>query len=179
MSFMLEKEGFLRKVVLALFVLAMLGPWSFDLLHVPAQFPCDGVSVRLVGDFCGYPVTGFGGVIMIFSSIFGNLGALVRGNVAFLLPELTVLFVMSLVLIPSVSTLLLILKERSRGFKIVNLIFWVLGALAALLVLFLQMMRTEVAPVIYLMWGAWLYILIAVGAVVLEGMGLREKVVKK
>jgi hypothetical protein len=131
MSFILEKEGFLRKMILALFVLAMLGPWSFDLLHVPAQYPCDGVTVRLAGDFCGFPVPGFGGVIMVFSGLFRNLGALIKGNAAFLLPELTVLLIMGLVFLPSISTVLLIWKERSRGFKIVNLIFWALGGLAA------------------------------------------------
>lgn len=179
MSLILEKEGFLRKMILALFVLAMLGPWSFDLLHVPAPFPCGGVSVRLAGDFCGYPVMGFGGVIMIFSSIFGILGALVRGNAAFMLPELTALLIMSLVFIPSVSTLLLILKERSRGFKIVNLIFWSLGGLAAGLMFAMQAGRPQVAPVMYLVWGAWFYILVAMGAVVLEGVVLRGKVVKR
>jgi hypothetical protein len=179
MSFILEKEGFFRKMILALFVLAMLGPWSFDLLHVPAQYPCDGVTVRLAGDFCGFPVPGFGGVIMGFSGLFRNLGALIKGNAAFLLPELTVLLIMGLVFLPSISTVLLIWKERSRGFKIVNLIFWALGGLAALLMFAMQAGRPQVAPVLYLVWGAWFYILVAVGAVTLEGMGLRGIIAKR
>lgn len=177
MSFVQEKEGFWRKVGLAGFVLAMLGPWSFDLIHVPAQFMCEN-AVRLAGDFCGFPVSGIGGVIMVLVSLFGNLGALIRGNVVFLLPELTALFIMSLVIVPSISTVMLILKERPLGFRVMNLIFWVLGALAAGLMLTMQTGRPQVAPVIHLVWGAWFYILVTVGAVALEGMRLRTNITK-
>lgn len=59
-----------------------------------------------------------------------------------------------------------------------NLIFWVLGALAAGLMLAMQTGRPQVAPVIYLVWGAWLYILVTVGAVALEGMRLRTNITK-
>jgi hypothetical protein len=162
MSFVHEKEGFWRKMVLALFALAMLGPWSFDLLHVPAQYPCGGVTVRLAGDFCGFPVTGFQGLIMVSFAVFRILGGLVGGNVV-LLPEFYSLIVLLLLFLPSISTVILILKERSRGFKIMNLIFWVLGALAAGLMFAMQAGRPQVAPVLYLLWGVWLYILVAVG----------------
>jgi len=42
MLFILEKELFIRRFMLAAFILAMLGPWSFDLISVPVQFPCGG-----------------------------------------------------------------------------------------------------------------------------------------
>jgi hypothetical protein len=161
MSFVLEKEGFWRKVVLAGFVLAMLGPWSFDLIHVLAQFTCEN-AVRLAGDFCGFPVTGFQGLIMVSFAVFRILGGLVGGNVV-LLPEFYSLIVLLLLFLPSISTVILILKERSRGFKIMNLIFWALGGLAAGLMFAMQAGRPQVAPVLYLLWGVWLYILVAVG----------------
>jgi hypothetical protein len=172
MSFVHEKEGFWRKMVLALFALAMLGPWSFDLLHVPAQYPCGGVTVRLAGDFCGFPVTGFQGLIMVSFALLRILRGLVGGNVV-LLPEFYSLIVLGLLFLPCIGTVLLILKERPLGFRTMNLIFWVLGALAAGLLLAMQTSRPQVAPVIYLVWGAWLYILVAVGAVALEWLGLR------
>jgi len=174
MIFNLEKEGFLRKLILAAFILAMLGPWSFDLLSVPAQFPCEGLPVRLAGDFCGLPVSGFGGIIMVSIGLFSIPGALATGNIAMLFPELTSVFIMLFVFLPVFSSLTLLRKKGSRRENVVNLILWVLGGLAALAMFVLQAMRPQVAPVIYLAWGIWLYIVVAMGAVTLEAIVLRK-----
>ena len=55
--------------MLALLVGAMLGPWIFDLINVPAQYPCD---FRLVGDFCGVLLSGFWSFLRSFSSVSLN-----------------------------------------------------------------------------------------------------------
>ncbi len=49
----------LRLAILALLIISLLGPWMFDLINVPAEYPCDEPFVRLEGDFCGYPLSGF------------------------------------------------------------------------------------------------------------------------
>jgi len=175
MLFNLEKEGFLRKLILAAFVLAMLGPWSFDLVNIPAQFPCEGLPVRLAGDFCGFPVSGFGGIIMVSTCLFRLPGVLATGNIAMLFPELTAVFIMLFVFLPVFSFLPLLRKKGSHRLQIMNLILWVLGGFAALAMLAMQAMRPQVAPVIYLVWGIWLYILAAMGAVTLEVIVLRKK----
>ena len=108
MSFVLAKESFLRKFILGAFVIAMLGPWSFDLVGVPAQFPCGFPSVRLVGDFCGFPVSGLGGTIMVSTSIFRGLGLLIKGYFAILRPELTALVMMLFAFLPVFSSLTLV-----------------------------------------------------------------------
>jgi len=127
MLFNLEKEGFLRKLILAAFVLAMLGPWSFDLVNIPAQFPCEGLPVRLAGDFCGFPVSGFGGIIMVSTCLFRLPGVLATGNIAMLFPELTAVFIMLFVFLPVFSLLPLLRKKGSHRLQIMNLILWVLG----------------------------------------------------
>ena len=37
----------------------------------------------------------------------------------------------------------------------------------------LQIMRPQVAPVIYLVWGTWLYLIVVIGAIALEVFMLR------
>ena len=171
MSFILEKEGLLRRIIPGGFLLAMLGPWSFDLVGVPAQFACNGLSVRLAGDFCGFPVSVFGGGIMVSINLFR---ALVRGTPASSLrPELTALVIVLCIFLPFFSSFALIRKKNSRRTLVINIILLVLGGIAALVMLAMQLNRPQVAPVIYLVWGAWLYILVAMSAIVLEVMVLR------
>lgn len=172
MLFTLEKERFLRKLILAAFILAMLGPWSFDLLGVPAQFPCNGPAVRLMGDYCGYPFSGFRGIIMVFTSLSHILGALMNGYIAMLIPELISLVIMLFAFLPVVS-FPLIWKKSSRRSQIMSLIVWGLGSLAASAMFAMQAMRPQVAPFPYLVWGVWLYILVAIGAVILDVFVLR------
>ena len=37
----------------------------------------------------------------------------------------------------------------------------------------IKMMRPQVAPVIYLVWGIWLYLIVVIGAIALEVFMLR------
>lgn len=174
MLFILEKKSSLRKLILAAFILALLGPWSFDLVSVPAQFPCEGPPVRLAGDFCGFPVSGVGGLLMVFSSLFHIMNALLNGTIDMLFPELIALVILFFVFLPGISLIQFIRKKSSRRLQIINLIIWVLGALAALAIFAMQLDRPQVGPVIYLVWGVWLYILVAVSAIVLELVILRS-----
>lgn len=166
--FILEKEGIFRKLTLVGLLLAMLGPWSFDLVSVPAQFPCDGPPVRLVGDFCGFPVSGFGGLLMVSVNLFRIPGELIKeNNIALFFPELQALLVLWIIFLPLLSALSLI-RRRSRQLQIVHLVVCVLGIFAAILVFAMQAMRPQVAPFLYLVWGSWLYILVAMGAIIVE-----------
>lgn len=173
MSFILAKESFLRKLILGTFILAMLGPWSYDLVSVPAQFPCNGFSVRLVGDYCGLPVSGFGGTLMVSISILHRLSLLINGYFATLRPELTAFVIMLFVFLPIFSSLTLVRRKNSSRTQVINLIAWLLGGLAASNMLAMQMIRPQVVPVIYLVWGIWLYFLVVIGAITLELLVLR------
>ena len=39
-------------------LVAIMGPWTFDLIHVPSEYPCSAPFIRLEGDFCGTPMSG-------------------------------------------------------------------------------------------------------------------------
>ena len=49
----------LRGALIAVFVVSMAGPWVYDRIMVPAQFACSAPFIRLDGDFCGTPMSGF------------------------------------------------------------------------------------------------------------------------
>jgi len=114
MSFITGNTVVLRWLVLALLIVAMLGPWAFDLLNVPAQYPCDKPSVRLYGDFCGYPMSGFGALAWISGGFFYTLNELIRGNIATVLPDLIALLFVWIIVFPFLSTLLLLPEKVSR-----------------------------------------------------------------
>ena len=61
-----EHKRIWRTAVLVLLIIAMTGPWSFDLINVPAEYPCSLPNYRLEGDFCGIPFSG----IWIFPVLF-------------------------------------------------------------------------------------------------------------
>ena len=46
----------LRGAILLLFIVAMFGPWIYNLINVPAEYTCSHPNVRLYGDFCGVPL---------------------------------------------------------------------------------------------------------------------------
>jgi hypothetical protein len=162
-----------RKFVLALFVISMLGPWAFDLLNVPAQYPCDKPTVRLSGDFCGYPLSGFEAFIMAAGGFIYILNELLKGNIAARIPELLTLIYLWIIILPFFSMLLLLWNKNSRQLQTINLIAWGLAGLSTLTMFILQASREQVVHFFYLLWGIWLYILVAIGTIVFEILVLR------
>lgn len=168
MTFITGNAVVLRRLILALLVVAMLGPWAFDLLNVPAQYPCEKPSVRLYGDFCGAPMSGFGALAWIFSGLFDTLTDVIRGNIAVILPDLLALLFVCIVVFPFLSTLLLLWKKTLRPMQILNLIVWGLACLASFSLFFLLSNREQFALFFYLYWGILLYIVVASSAVFFE-----------
>jgi hypothetical protein len=72
-----KNRRLLGAILLGLLLVAMLvGPWVFDVIHVPGEFSCTPPWVRVGGNFCGLPVPG------IYTAL-GNIGLF------FLLPLIT------------------------------------------------------------------------------------------
>ena len=174
MSFIAENKVLWRKLVLALFIISMLGPWTFDLLNVPAQYPCDKPSVRLYGDFCGYPMSGFGAFIWAAGGFFYILDELIKGNIAARIPELITLIYTWIIILPFFSILLLIWNKNSRRLQTINLVAWGLACLLTLTYFILQTNRDQFVHFFYLLWGIWLYILVAIGTIIFEILVLRS-----
>lgn len=110
---------FWRTAALTLLLIAMAGPWVYDLIHVPAQYSCDGPNVRLQGDFCGLPFPGF--------------------NVFFLLP---------LILFPVLTTLGLLRRDEDEDSRLrrIHRLAWPLAAIAAAAFILLQLPRPYAPP---------------------------------
>lgn len=173
MSFVVESKVLGRKLALVLFIISMLGPWAFDLLSVPGEFPCSAPSVRLNGDFCGYPMSGFGSVIWASGSFFYILRDLIKGNIAARIPEFITLLYTWIIVLPFFSILLLIWNKNSRWLQVINLIVLGLACLPALTIFIQQTNRDQLVHLSYLLWGVWLYILAAIATIIFEILALR------
>ena len=155
-------------VLLALLLLAIAGPWTFDRVNVPAEYPCD---YRLEGDYCGIPMSG----MWILAAFAGSFVSLVPDWVAglaarsvdatdvgrFLLFSLLVI----IFLLPVVSALLHVLaRDRRQG---LHAAAWGLAVLASLwLILFVPELTHRQ------LWGLWLYFGLAPVGLVLETAAL-------
>ena len=162
MSFIVENKVFWRRIVLALFILSLLGPWMFDRIYVPAEYTCSTPTFRLEGDFCGYPMSGFLIVFPFTGRFFIILWELITGIFTGQARELFVgLFLLPT--LPFFTTILLIWKKETRRLQTIDLVAWILALIPTLTVFITQIKD----PVIRL-WGLWLYILAAVSAVIVE-----------
>ena len=164
-----------RMLILGLFVICLLGPWMFEQLSVPAQYPCDKPTVRLSSDFCGYPLSGYEIFILIVSSSFYMLREITMGNSATYVTEYLILIYPWIIVLPLFNNLLLLRKKSSRRLQTINLLAWSLACLITLLLFVLHSIMGQFINSIYLLWGIWLYIFMAIGAIVFESLSLRSK----
>ncbi len=151
-----------RAGALILFVVALLGPWTFDVIYVPAEYECSAPFIRLNGDFCGIAMSGFQFFWLWVGGFFYMIFTLITGALAGWTLELLV-GLSILPLIPFFTTLFLLWKKDARRFRTIHLIAWVLALILAL-VFFIAQGNRPIIP----LWGIWLYILLAVGAILIE-----------
>ena len=52
-----HKNGW-RVALLVVVLVAIMGPWTFDPINVPSEYPCQAPYIRLDDDFCGTPLPG-------------------------------------------------------------------------------------------------------------------------
>ena len=162
MSLMVENKVFWRKIILALFILSLLGPWMYDRINVPAEYPCEKPFIRLEGDFCGYPMSEFLIGFPFTGRFFIILWELITGTFTGQARELFVgLFLLPI--LPFFTTILLIWKKETRRLQTIDLVAWILTLIPTLTVFILQIKH----QVIHL-WGLWLYIVLAISALIIE-----------
>ncbi len=152
--------------VLGFLLLAILGPWTFDPIFVPAQYPCNAPFIRLDGDLCGTPLSGSYILWGIAGEFSERVGGIIRGepplnsdyyDVFTLFPGAV------LIVLPLLNTLLLILAGNRRPWQFFNVFACGLALGLALLVGFATYPRLY-----WELWGTWLYIGVAVFAVFVE-----------
>ncbi|HSK65758.1 MAG TPA: hypothetical protein VK888_02440 [Anaerolineales bacterium] len=163
MAWLGRDRNFVRITLLLLLAISILGPWAFDRIHVPAEYTCEPPFVRLDGDFCGSPMSWLSLFSWFTDGFLTTLRHLIAGLFAGRAREFLAVLLVMLPVLPFFSMLLLIWRKNSARLKTIHLIAWGLGSLFPLLILTFEWN----GPVTKL-WGLWLYILLAIGALLVE-----------
>jgi hypothetical protein len=116
MSWVSRRRRAWRVPVLALLLVAVLGPWAIDRIVVPAEFACSSAFVRLEGDYRGAPLSGTWTLWAMVTEFTYVLAGLVTG--AAVLTDLGrgpgFIAHGLLLVLPNLSTLLLIVVGDRR-----------------------------------------------------------------
>ena len=154
-----------RVSILVLLLVAFLGPWTFDLIWVPSEYSCSLPFVRLDGDFCGVPMSGYKIFYWMISGFINSSEELVTGGSVFFDWVRALLFslLISLPLLPIFSTLFLILRgDHPRGQRF--------AIAACCLAFFVGLFwgLNNYPKMFLVVWGIWLYIGLVSSALILE-----------
>ncbi len=172
MSWMNEHKRIWRVAVLGLLLVAIAGPWIFDLIFVPSEYSCSTPAVRLEGDYCGIPMSG----TWVLSAMFGipvNIVVELGTGTTVLtdrIRELLFSLLGFLLVLPFFSTLFLILCGDRRRQLVFHVAAW---SLAAGLGLWIGM--SSHPKLFWVLWGIWLYVGLAASALILEVAMLAKK----
>ncbi|MDX1437685.1 MAG: hypothetical protein R3335_12785 [Anaerolineales bacterium] len=162
---MTDSRGW-RWLLLGLLLVALVGPWAYDVVHVPARYACSAPFTRLEGDFCGIPLSGFSIARMMAGSVLYSLTNLFSGDTGLARELLFGLGGIVLVL-PLILSFYLILREGTRRIRYSLMIVLGLAIGLGLLV-----GTSTLSGPIFGVWGVWLYTITAACALVLEGITL-------
>ena len=163
MSWIYEHQRNWRIVLLILIVLAVMGPWVFDRINVPAKYECTAPNIRLEGDFCGVPITGINSILWIGSGLTFMIFGLLTGEFALseMIRELSIVWLFPF--LPFISTLLLILRGNNRLRQVFTFFSWILALVGALYIGLVNYPR-----LFWEVWGIWLYTALAISALLVE-----------
>jgi len=169
-----EHKRIWRLIILAFLLAAMVGPWAFDRINVPAQYECLWPNFRLEGDFCGTLLVGTPAVaagLDLISSIFARIatGATLDTN----LVRNLLSFFFILTLLPVFGTLLLILAGERLRQRVFPAAMW--GLVVVGCAGFLLWFSLMLGPPPIQLWGLWVYVLLAPIALILEAAVLTGK----
>lgn len=152
----------IQAAILILIVASLAGPWMYDVIFVPVQYECGEPFVRLTHEFCGVPMSGMQFFEWFAGGFFSIIAVLVKGTFTGSFREL-IAGLAILPLLPFFTTILLFWKKESSRIRTINLITWMLALVLTLIVFLVQIRDGS-----FRLWGLWLYILVAAGAVTFE-----------
>jgi hypothetical protein len=172
MTWITQNKRAWRAALLALLVVAFLGPWTFDLIHVPAQFECSPPFIRLEGDFCGQSQPGLRMAVWLAGGLASIVGRLLGGEMS-AVRELLIVAVLLAPFVPVALSLAALWRGSGRESRWL-LPFWILGMLAVIIYLsFLAAAGSEIVfSYLRHVWGAWLYAILAAAMAASEGAAL-------
>ena len=169
MSWIQEHKRGWRIAELMLLLVAIIGPWTFDLIVVPSEYTCSAPAIRLEGDYCGIPMSGIWILSWLVGGLINIVVGLITGATVFtdkgseLLVSLLYPLMLLLLVLPFFSTMHLILRGDSQRRQVFQMAAWGLAAGASLLLGMIGFTRH-----LWVLWGICLYIALAAGTLTLE-----------
>jgi hypothetical protein len=165
MYWLVKNISILRHALLGLLVVAIIAPWAFDRIMVPAQYSCSAPFVRLEGDFCGLPLSGVWMLVMVITEGLRRIGLLLMGTATD--ADLSTLFLMTILtiafLLPIPSTILIYRHEGKPRWQAFHMVAWAAAGVVGLLLCFANGGRLYAE-----LWGIWLFLGLAAAALILE-----------
>jgi hypothetical protein len=164
-----ERKNVWRAAILVAVLVAITGPWTYDLIWVPSEYLCSAPYVRLDNDFCGRPLRGIWLFRWVVNGFLDASAELVTGAMVLIewARELLRCLLLSLLVLPFFSTLLLILRGDRWRRQVINVAAWGLAAGMGLLI-----GVSSYPKLFWVLWGIWLCIGLAASALVLEVLTL-------
>lgn len=161
MTWIVQNRRAWRAAILAIAAVAFVGPWAFESLWVPAEYVCPSHTFRLDSNYCGSPVTGVFIFLWIINGPIEMARALALSEVDRALKIFSMVLALTLVLLPLLTTFVLIIgRDRRSRFQVAA---WVLAATAAPFLSLVGLSGFYPA-----LWGIWLYFGLAISALALE-----------
>ena len=124
-----QQNKFIRIGILGLMLVALVGPWVYEAINVPAEYACTS-GVRLDGDFCGIPVSGLQAFVLFFVNCFTSVFYLLTGDSS--ARELLGSILITLFFLPVFSQLFLIASQTRADGKRQKIHLGILGFALAL-----------------------------------------------
>jgi hypothetical protein len=155
-----------RVAIFTLLIVAIIGPWWFDQIYVPSKYTCSSPFIRLRDDFCGTPMSGIWIFVGLANRVFESAVEMVTGatviidSVYAILHILLYISLAFLLMLPLFSTWLLILRGDRWRQQLFHIVSWSLGVLWVIYIFGFHWPWS--------LWGLWLYIGLAVSALILE-----------
>ena len=168
MSWIIAHRVTLRRILLALLLAGIAGPWVFDKINVPAEYTCQPPNYRLYGDFCGVPLSGAYVAWAILSEWLRSFNMAISGMDP--LRAVLIRWLALVIFLPYASSILLLLRPNSRRASIFQIFACVLAIGLGVLLSF----NTD-PNLLLVIWGVWLYALAALDFAALEILLLARK----
>jgi hypothetical protein len=165
MSWIREHKLYWRAALLLFLTAAFMGPWTISSDGVPPPEWCDSPNLLLEDNRCvrlvyGTEIITFYGTVVLAMIVWLGSGA---ADFLSRVSEFIFTIGLFLLILPTFSTLLLIWGRETRGRRSLHMMALGLAAASALP---LALSAPSLSPI--RLWGIWLFIGLAAGALLLE-----------